>query len=95
MIGREDYEERKENRIDRLAEKAAEAHSEAQAQFNRAHKIGSAIPFGQPILVGHHSEAHARADANRIDTAMRKGVEADNKAAAYAEERRRQAITAL
>jgi predicted RNA-binding protein YlqC (UPF0109 family) len=84
MVGRTDYEERKENRINRLQTKAAEAGSEARAQFKRAQDIGKCIPMGQPILVGHHSEAHARADARRIDTAMRKSIEAQNEAADYA-----------
>jgi Domain of unknown function (DUF3560) len=32
------------------------------------------IPFGQPILVGHHSERHARKDAERIQNGMRRAV---------------------
>jgi len=32
------------------------------------------IPFGQPILVGHHSEKRARKDAERIENGMRKAV---------------------
>lgn len=32
------------------------------------------IPLGQPILVGHHSERHARADQKRIENGMRKAV---------------------
>jgi hypothetical protein len=33
------------------------------------------IPFGQPILVGHHSEGRARRDQGRIESGMRAGVE--------------------
>lgn len=36
--------------------------------------ITSGIPLGQPILVGHHSERHARKDAERIENGMRKAV---------------------
>src|SRR5690606_3126416 len=32
------------------------------------------IPFGQPILIGHHSEKRARKDVERIDHGMRKSV---------------------
>ena len=32
------------------------------------------IPPGQPILVGHHSEARARRDKKRIDSGMRRAV---------------------
>jgi len=44
------------------------------------HRIMDNIPLGQPILVGHHSETHARRDANRIDSSMRRGVEESEKA---------------
>ncbi|MEU7230139.1 DUF3560 domain-containing protein [Streptomyces chrestomyceticus] len=33
-----------------------------------------AVSFGQPILVGHHSEGRARRDHARMDTAMRKSI---------------------
>jgi phospholipid N-methyltransferase len=32
------------------------------------------IPMGQPILIGHHSERHARKDAERIENGIRKAV---------------------
>ena len=38
------------------------------------------LPFGQPILVGHHSEAKHRRHAESINTNMRKSVEAQDKA---------------
>jgi len=82
-IGRSDYEDRKEQKIDRLNERAEKAHREATAQHKKAERIGSAIPFGQPILVGHHSEKRHRADIDKIETAHRKSAEADDKAAYY------------
>lgn len=45
--------ERMEDRAERLA-------TEAQATYARAHKMAEVIPFGQPILVGHHSERRDR-----------------------------------
>jgi len=36
--------------------------------------IADNIPFGQPILVGHHSERRARRDAEKIENGMRKAV---------------------
>ena len=36
--------------------------------------------MGQPILVGHHSEAHARRDQDRIHAGMRAGIENSRKA---------------
>ena len=59
----ERFEDYKENRI-----KDAE-----QAQAG-VHRIADGIPFGQPILVGHHSERHARKDAERIQNGMARTV---------------------
>lgn len=36
--------------------------------------ISDHIPFGQPILIGHHSERRARKDAERIESGMRRAV---------------------
>ena len=69
-----------------LAERAAqraerfEGYQGKRAQdADRAHRAVSAIadniPLGQPILVGHHSERHARKDAERITNGMRKAVQ--------------------
>jgi hypothetical protein len=53
------------------------------------------IPFGQPILVGHHSEKRHRRDLARIDSGMSKGFEegrkADRLAAASEASRKHQA----
>jgi hypothetical protein len=82
-IGREDYEDRKAERINRYEERAAAARGEASSRRGRAKSISDGIPLGQPILVGHHSEARARADMNKIHTAMSKAKEADEKAGYY------------
>jgi hypothetical protein len=52
-------------------------------EMNKAHNLGSVIPFGQPILVGHHSEGRHRALLKRIDTAHRKATEAIEKSEYY------------
>lgn len=82
-IGREDYQERKEARIDRMEERAARAQAESTAASHAAHEIMRLIPPGQPILVGHHSERHHRRDLDKIDRNMRKSIEAEEKAAYY------------
>ena len=83
-IGREDYQERKEARIDRFEQRAASAQAESAAASHAAHEIMQHIPPGQPILVGHHSERHHRRDLDKIDRNMRKSIEAGEKAAYYA-----------
>jgi hypothetical protein len=72
--------ERIEARIERRQEWAAAAEKEQGARFGAAKSIADGIPFGQPILVGHHSEKHARRDQERIWTNMRKGVDAGKRA---------------
>jgi len=50
---------------------AAGRHMEVSlAALARADEIAASRPFGQPIIVGHHSERGARADQRRIERAM-------------------------
>jgi len=72
--------ERRLARAERLRGWAARRTAKSAAGFDRAHRLADMIPFGQPILVGHHSERHARRDADRIDAGMRAGVENGRKA---------------
>lgn len=71
------------DRADRMNSRATKAVNESSSQYQRAHEIGSHIPFGQPILVGHHSEGRHRRDLDKIDNAMRKSCEAQDKAEHY------------
>jgi hypothetical protein len=64
---------------------AAKHEEKSNEAYERSSKIADAIPFGQPILVGHHSEAHHRADLARIDNAMKKSVEENKIAESYQE----------
>lgn len=61
------------------AERATERANVAQG---KADAISSLIPFGQPILVGHHSERRHRRDLDKIHTNMRKAIEEQEKAQA-------------
>jgi hypothetical protein len=83
------YEEKKQYKIDKFNELAEKAEKESAQRFETAQKIGSFIPFGQPILVGHHSEGRHRRDLSRIDTNMKKSIEADEKAKYYSEKAER------
>lgn len=76
MTRRERMEARRTRRLDW----ATSRDRKAEAGFNRAHSIADMIPLGQPILVGHHSEAHARRDQERIHAGMRQGVESSDMA---------------
>ena len=82
-VGRTDYQERKENKISVYNERARKASQTASQELNRASEMGSVIPFGQPILVGHHSEGKHRRLLKKIDAKYNKAHEADEKAAYY------------
>ena len=77
------YAEKVEAKRERYAERSQKARGESRAAFESARVIADGIPMGQPILVGHHSEKRHRRDIERIDRGMRKGIEAENKAAYY------------
>lgn len=77
--------ERKEAKIDRRREWSGKAAAKSTAALHRSYEIGKDIPFGQPILVGHHSEGRARRDVDRIDSAMRTSVAAAAKAEHHAD----------
>lgn len=66
MTGRPDYAGRRAARVERLAARAEKLQSEGEAKIGSARSLAARIPFGQPILVGHHSEGRARRDAERI-----------------------------
>jgi Domain of unknown function (DUF3560) len=67
--------ERAEERADRFGDYSQSRTKDAIAAHNAVDAIASNIPFGQPILVGHHSERRARKDAERIHNGMRKAVQ--------------------
>ncbi|WP_169747221.1 DUF3560 domain-containing protein, partial [Edaphobacter aggregans] len=67
--------DRAEHRADRFSDYKESRIEDAQRSHDAVHRIADNIPFGQPILVGHHSERHARKDAQRIENGMRKTVQ--------------------
>ena len=69
------YRERRENRAARRREWAEKRAAKSEGAFKSASELANNIPLGQPILVGHHSEKHARRDQDRIHNGMRKGIE--------------------
>lgn len=66
------------DRAEQRAERFDEYSEKRAADADRAHaavaSIADNIPLGQPILVGHHSEKHARRDAEKIENGMRRAV---------------------
>ena len=65
----------REQRAERLSERAAAAARESSSRLAAARRMGDAIPFGQPILVGHHSEKGDRAYRARMNGNYEKAFE--------------------
>lgn len=74
------FEEKQERRRARLARAAERQREEAAARFTTADAVVAGIPFGQPILVGHHSEKRHRAALDKMARNMTKGCEAMDEA---------------
>ena len=79
-----DYEQRKQDRIDRLREKASKARAQSDALSRQSWDMISAIPSGQPVMGA--ADARYR---ERAGNKMRQSVAASDKADYY--ERRAQA----
>ena len=75
-IGDEDKSlvERAEDRAERFEGYQESRTKDAERARKAVSAIADNIPLGQPILIGHHSERHARRDAEKIQNGMRKAV---------------------
>jgi len=78
------YRTRREARAARLREWAVGRERKAGAAYEQSAAMASVIPFGQPILVGHHSEGRDRNYRGRIGAAMDRSVEHQRKAESMA-----------
>ena len=71
---------RSAERAERLEARAERHAAASDAAYARVRSIGDGIPFGQPILAGHHSQARSERDARRMREGIDKSV-AEDKAA--------------
>lgn len=74
------YEAKQAARKQRQAERAAKLHDEAKQIHDQARRMASVIPFGQPILVGHHSEGRDRRYRERIHNTFGKAFALEDRA---------------
>lgn len=65
---------RAEARAERFEEYGEHRAADAASAHRAVSAIADNIPLGQPILIGHHSERHARRDAEKIENGMRRAV---------------------
>ena len=77
------FEEKRQRKIERYEELARKNEQASKETLAEASRLASVIPFGQPILVGHHSESRDRNFRNRIHNKQGKGFELQDKANYY------------
>jgi hypothetical protein len=75
------YEERVQRRRARLESAAARERAKARQCFEASDRAVEGIPFGQPILVGHHSERRHRRALERARSRASEGLEHSDRAA--------------
>lgn len=77
------YHERRQARQERYENLAVKNTEKSATLCDDSIKMIGALPAGQPILVGHHSEKRHRKYLVTADNKMRQSVEAEKKAAYY------------
>lgn len=83
MVGRKDYFERKEEKIQKYEDLANKAVIKRDELSNQAYNKMHSIPLGQPILVGHYSEKQDRKFRDSIDNDLSKISKESNKIQYY------------
>jgi hypothetical protein len=73
-----------EARAEKYAGYSENAQERSDAARDRSASISSFIPFGQPILIGHHSERKHRRDLDKMHALESKRFEEADKAAYWA-----------
>lgn len=75
----------KEQRVARYKYLSEKYKKLSETTYENAREMASVIPFGQPILIGHHSEKRDRAYRERIHRRFERSFEFQKKAERYAE----------
>lgn len=83
MAGRQDYEARKERKIERYQELADKSKVESQQHYEHYENMSAGVPFGQPILVDHYSANTIRNRYKKMNKAIDNSIEANKKAKYY------------
>lgn len=77
------FEERQNNRLARYEKLADKANANSILLSQKSRQMAECIPFGQPILIGHHSEKGDRNFRAKIHSTMGRSVQEMKKAEYY------------
>lgn len=80
-----DAKERLRRKAERYSQYAENAEARSEAYVNRSNEATKGIVFGQPILVGHHSESKHRSAIEKSHRAMDNAVSEMKKAQEYSD----------
>lgn len=69
------YEQKQQDRKERYQALAEKKQTESSNLYESSTRLANLIPFGQPILVGHHSERGHRNLIDKINNKMGKSIE--------------------
>lgn len=83
-----EYERKKQARIERYRERAGQARAESSALSRQASDMLSAIPPGQPLLVDHYSYKSDKRYREKIGKKMDQSIAAGEKAEYYEQKAR-------
>lgn len=79
------YEERRKKRLDNAKRLAEKNKQKSDALREAGNKMANAIPFGQPILIGHHSEKSDRNYRKKNNNTFERSHDDQQKAIYYEE----------
>ncbi|MBB1642784.1 DUF3560 domain-containing protein [Sphingobacterium sp. UME9] len=87
--------EKSESRAERALARAAKSDERSEQLYGQAKSMAGQIPFGQPILIGHHSEKADRNFRDKIHNKFGKAFEEMDKAEFYRKQAERAKKEAL
>jgi hypothetical protein len=65
-----------DRKAERIGARAEKKSALAESLFEKEHRIADMIPFGQPVLVGHHSQRRHERDIDRMQSLSSKACAA-------------------
>jgi hypothetical protein len=77
------HKEQAKRKAERLLNASYNATKKSDSYYHAAHRAIEGVVFGQPILIGHHSEGIHRRAIEKSNNAMRKSVETQEQAGKY------------
>jgi len=77
------YEEKQMAKLERYQELAIKNKQQSESVYNAGKRISDMIPFGQPVILNHHSTRRHLKGIERIHNSMNKSIELADKSEYY------------